>query len=571
MPSLRSQVLKLSRPKDSDLAITRQYWLRLEPEELYPETLEFYFDEEFLPEGYLWVFPKRTVLAVGLGTTLKLAKEKGINLDRSLSGFIKDHPRLKDRAVVRREGGFIPLRWQPELFRRSAIILGDAGGFASLLHGGGIYQARKSARIGAEYAIRYLRDGKEAHLADYDRAVKSHFYEFEVRWDRPLRSALSSDQIWDYLIKSSRDGDKGIRNAFSILFSSNKGHRAAYELLESEILTGISEELTAKIKDYRDRIEVGLKGLFEGDDELYQAVNYILLARAKRLRASLVLLSCEAIGGKVELALPVAIAYELSHTASLIHDDLIDDNELRRGRVALHRQYGRDLALLAGDALLIKSFEMLANYQGSSGLDKVRLLKLIRSGTFYGLAAARGEAKELKHQVDHLTLTGYLELIRLKTGSLIEAACEAGGILGQATETQLSGLTCYGRNLGIAFQLLDDARDLLGAEGLKGRYNDLRQGKPSPMLVHFLLRAKPDDRRAMLKMLSQKELSQVEISSVIEEYRRNGSIEFSQRLIHHYLKGAISALAALHPSRARSIMKETAQALDTWTGFAQRY
>lgn len=563
------RLLKLPRPGDSDLVVTRQYWLGFDPSETGDNLLEFYFDEGFLPQGYLWIFPKRRVLAVGLGTTLGVVKEKRIDLDRLLSDFIRAHPGLKGRPVVHRDGGFIPVRWQPELFRRSVIILGDAGGFASPLHGGGVYQARKSAQIGAEYAIRYLRDGDERHLAEYDRAVKAHFYESEVRWARPLRSALTHNRVLNYLIRSSGDGRGEMRKALSILFGSADGPRRGYRLLEAELLSAASEELVAKIKEYRDRIEAGLKGLFEEDIELFRAVNYVLMARAKRLRASLVLLSAEAVGGSPELALPVAIAYELSHTASLVHDDLIDEGEKRRGRPVLHRRYGRDLALLAGDALLIKAFEMLSTYRGASEVDKDRLCRLIHSGTSFGLSTALGAAKELRLKGDRLSLGEYLEMIRLKTGSLVEAACEAGGILGQATEAQLSGLKRYGRNLGIAFQLLDDARDLLGANSLKGQYQDLRRGRPSPMLVHFLLKAGPEDRRAVLGLLGRRGLSEGEISSIIEYYRRYGSVEFTQRIVHRYLKMAISGLNALPQSRARSTLKEIAEVLDYWTWFRE--
>ncbi len=562
-------------PAPKDLGVTYQRWFALPAAEIgtrFGSTVRFFFDEDFLPHGYIWAFPKHDVIAVGLGTTYEVIARRKLNLKHLLGQFIEKNLMLKESlngaTAVKADGGCIPLALQPKLQIAATILLGDAGGFGNIIHGGGIYQARKSALIAKDFADDYLRTGAISHLQEFDRAARTHFYEYENKWDRKIRPFLQKTRLVNYFITASQDGDGEIKTALALLWSSTESHQRAYEVLEAKVLDAISEELTRQIEPYRSRIEAELQTLFCHPDPLTPMVNHALLAQAKRLRSALVMISAETVGTDPAIALPVALAYELSHTASLVHDDIIDGNTMRRGRKTLHHLYGVENAIIAGDALLIKAFELLARYAPISAIDKERLCQLIQSGTSFGLAAALGQTVEIKLQQEkNYRLKQYLQMVRLKTGSLIEAATEAGGIIGRASPERLRALNRYGRALGIAFQIVDDSKDLLASEGksLKARYNDLRLGKPSPMLCHCLVHATSEDKAKLFQIIGNRNLSSAEIETVLEIYRKYDSIAFSQRLVKKYVDRAHHSLWPLPDSPAKTILLTIAEIVGYWS------
>lgn len=562
-------------PLPKDLGVTYQLWFAL-PVALitnrFGSTIRFFFDEDFLPQGYIWAFPKSDVVNVGLGTTQEMLIKHKLKLRPLLNEFIKKNPILHEglegARVVKADGGCIPLAFQPKLQIKTAILLGDAGGFGNIIHGGGIYQARKSALIASDYAHDYLTKGDIKYLREFDRVAKTYFFETETKWDQRLRPFLQKNAFINYLVNVSQDGDGEIKNAIAILYSSTESHKRAYEVLEAKILDAISEELTEQIEPYRSIIETELVTLFPTTDPLSLMVNHALLARAKRLRSALVMISAEAVGGDSKTALPIALAYELSHTASLIHDDIIDGNTMRRGRKTLHSLYGIENAIITGDALLIKAFELLERYQKVSSVDKERLSLLIQSGTRFGLAAALGQTTEIKLQQErNYRLKHYLKMVRLKTGSLIEAATEAGGIIGGGGICELAALCHYGRSLGIAFQIVDDSKDLLATEArsLKAQYNDLRLGKPSPMLCHCLANASQKDKLRLFRIIGNRDLSAADVETVLAIYRKYDSIRFSQRLVKRFVDRAKTSLAPLSASQAKNLLLKIVEIVGYWS------
>ena len=216
------RILGIKRPNSCDLVITYQLWFKLPEEEISQRlgsTVQFFFDEEFLPRGYIWAFPKRDVIAVGLGTTYEVIISRKLKLRRQLLTFIQKSPvlseQLKGGEIVRADGGCIPLSVQPKLAIRNAILLGDAGGFGNIIHGGGIYQARKSALIAREYIDLYLKSGDREYLRQFDNAARTHFYEYETKWDKRLRPFLQKSSLVNHLIRASQDGDGEIEEALS--------------------------------------------------------------------------------------------------------------------------------------------------------------------------------------------------------------------------------------------------------------------------------------------------------------------------------------------------------------------
>ena len=209
----------------------------------------------------------------------------------------------------------------------------------------------------------------------------------------------------------------------------------------------------------------------ERPESLREAMRYSLLAGGKRLRPILCLAACELAGGESELAVPTAVALEMIHTMSLIHDDLpaMDDDDLRRGRPTNHKVYGEAVAILAGDALLTRAFEMVA--LRSPGVPADRLLKVV--GELSLVAGAPGlvggQVVDLESEGKQVDLDT-LEYIHLhKTGALLSACVITGAMIGGADDDLIAALRTYARGIGLAFQIIDDILDITASSEVLGK------------------------------------------------------------------------------------------------------
>lgn len=216
----------------------------------------------------------------------------------------------------------------------------------------------------------------------------------------------------------------------------------------------------------KEQIEAALENVFRGRPphaDIYDAMNYSLLAGGKRIRPILTLAACRLCGGETETALPFACAVEMIHTYSLIHDDLpcMDDDELRRGRPTNHTVYGEATAVLAGDGLLTAAFEVALT---GSTIDPRRAIKALANLAYAAGAAGMvgGQALDVAGEGRALTVEDVEELQQLKTGALMTAAAEMGAIVAGATEEQRMALRKYTQKLGLAFQIRDDMLDVTG-------------------------------------------------------------------------------------------------------------
>jgi geranylgeranyl diphosphate synthase type II len=223
--------------------------------------------------------------------------------------------------------------------------------------------------------------------------------------------------------------------------------------------------------------------------KLEESMRYSILAGGKRLRPILCISAAEAVGGSVEKALPIACAIEMIHTYSLIHDDLpsMDDDLLRRGIPTNHSVFGEALAILAGDALLTDAFSLIVSEGISNGLPPRVVVEIVRdiSRAAGSQGMVGGQAIDLGIEGKDVSVEFIEKMHSLKTGALIEASVTSGGRVGGASEDQLSQLMCYGRSLGLAFQIIDDVLDIEGgAEIGKNTGADVRKNKATyPTLV----------------------------------------------------------------------------------------
>ena len=207
-------------------------------------------------------------------------------------------------------------------------------------------------------------------------------------------------------------------------------------------------------------------------EKIYEAMRYSLLAGGKRLRPILCLATCELVGGAVEMAMPTACALEMIHTMSLIHDDLpaMDNDDYRRGKLTNHKVYGEDIAILAGDGLLAYAFEYIAAQTQNVPAERVLqvIARLARAVGASGLVG--GQVVDLESEGKSNIQEETLNFIHThKTGALLEACVVCGGILAGATDADQERLSGYAKNIGLAFQIVDDILDITATQEELGK------------------------------------------------------------------------------------------------------
>ncbi len=290
-------------------------------------------------------------------------------------------------------------------------------------------------------------------------------------------------------------------------------------------------------------IEVALeKALATDVGLLSQASQHVIRSGGKRLRPRLLLLSYQAAGGTdASQALPLAVAVELLHTATLIHDDINDCSVMRRGQETVNARWGDSLALLAGDFMFVRLLSLIAPF----GRDIIQVVAdcctAIVEGETLHMFGPRG---------DLMTDDLYLRIIKQKTASLFSACAELGGMLAEAPQQQLSGLSEFGLNVGMAFQIRDDTLDLVGQANTLGKpvNIDFSQGKTS-LATLFALKQSP---RAGEALLSQDTVQVVQLLS------DTGALEYAMHNAVEYANRAKDALAVLPQSRAKAALCDLA-------------
>lgn len=235
-------------------------------------------------------------------------------------------------------------------------------------------------------------------------------------------------------------------------------------------------EFKQALKHRANQVELLLKEYMPKEEgyqkTIMEAMNYSLSAGGKRLRPILTMEACNIVGGNVEDVIPFAMAIEMIHTYSLIHDDLpaLDNDDLRRGKDTNHIVFGEDMAILAGDALLNYAFEVML----SNSIDKEnpnKYLKAIneiaKTSGIYGMIG--GQVVDIQSENKKISKEKLDYIHNNKTAAIIVGCMRAGAIIGNATESQLENITKYAKNIGLSFQIVDDILDIIGDESKLGK------------------------------------------------------------------------------------------------------
>ncbi|HWQ89856.1 MAG TPA: farnesyl diphosphate synthase [Desulfitobacteriaceae bacterium] len=221
---------------------------------------------------------------------------------------------------------------------------------------------------------------------------------------------------------------------------------------------------------YLQTVEQYIKDMPWTEDLMSKSMHYSLVAGGKRIRPVLALAAAECVGGNMQEVLPAAVALELIHTYSLIHDDLpaMDNDDYRRGLLTNHKVFGEGYAILAGDGLLTYAFELLSSRMIFSAELQLRVLNEVAAAAGR-LGMVGGQVLDLDGEGKDLTLGEIEEINRKKTGALLRVAARLGAILGGGREDQIEALTQYAQALGLAFQIKDDVLDIEGDSGILGK------------------------------------------------------------------------------------------------------
>ncbi len=279
-----------------------------------------------------------------------------------------------------------------------------------------------------------------------------------------------------------------------------------------------------------------------------QISRYIVSAGGKRIRPRLVLLFSQALGYHDPTRYELAAIVEFIHTATLLHDDVVDESSLRRGRATANSVFGNAASVLVGDFLYSRAFQMMVS------VDRMRVLQVLADATN---VIAEGEVLQLMNMHDpDLAVDEYLRVIRFKTAKLFEASAQLGAVLANAGVEMEERCADYGRSLGTAFQLVDDLLDYEGDSQALGKNvgDDLREGKPTLPLLIAMSRSGQDDRALLRSAIENGEIHR--LPDIIRIVRQSGALDATRDAAKSEAAKARACATDLPPSEAREALIE---------------
>ena len=281
-----------------------------------------------------------------------------------------------------------------------------------------------------------------------------------------------------------------------------------------------------------------------------QVAEYIIAGGGKRLRPAVLLLAASACGYRGEAHHTLAAVIEMIHTATLLHDDVVDESSLRRGHATANAEFGNAAAVLVGDFLYSRAFQLMV------GVDRMRVLAIMADATN---VIAEGEVLQLMHAGDAaLTETAYFEVIRRKTAKLFEAAGRLGAVLGAAGDAPEESLAAYGLHLGTAFQIMDDVLDYSGDAAAIGKNlgDDLAEGKMTLPLIRALEVGNAKDAALIRHAIGGGGLT--DFRPVVDTLERTGALAYARERAIGASRAAAASLAVLPPSAAAASLLQLA-------------
>lgn len=307
------------------------------------------------------------------------------------------------------------------------------------------------------------------------------------------------------------------------------GTREIFDLLRDDLLAIEREFQRDAISEVKVITEIG---------------DYLREGGGKRIRPALLLLASKLFSYAGGSAVRLGAVVEIIHTATLVHDDIIDEAQTRRGRPAANTRWGNSKCVLAGDWLYMQAFKIALEERNFRVLDL--LIGLTQQ-------MVEGELLQMEKLGKSITEAEHLNLIFRKTACLFSISMRLGAVIGGATEQQEQALGEYGRNLGMAFQIIDDVLDLTASEEVLGKpvASDLREGKATMAVIHALERCTPQERMVIETVLNQRVFDEIEPADVVSILNRYNSIDYAAAAAADYASAARNALADVPESEIK--------------------
>lgn len=309
-------------------------------------------------------------------------------------------------------------------------------------------------------------------------------------------------------------------------------------------------ELLAPIADEMKAVDLVIRECLDSDVVLIRTIgDYIIGSGGKRIRPAMVLLSARAFGYKGDQHLKMAAVIEFIHTATLLHDDVVDESALRRGRSTANEMFGNAASVLVGDYLYSRAFEMMVE------VNRMAVMQVMSQAT---KVISEGEVLQLMNVNDpDVTQEKYLQVVRFKTAKLFEAAARTGAILAEASQVLQEAAAAYGRHMGTAFQLIDDLLDYSGDPQTMGKTvgDDLREGKPTLPLLRVMAVGSDDDK-AMIRQAIER--GDGDFEAVAQAIGRTDALEHTRLAAESEVSLAIAALDVVPDSDTKVLLQQLA-------------
>lgn len=282
--------------------------------------------------------------------------------------------------------------------------------------------------------------------------------------------------------------------------------------------------------------------------ELYEPISYILSLGGKRIRPLSVLMGCDLFSQNYKDAMPAALAIEILHNFTLLHDDIMDNAPIRRGQPTVHQKWNTNIAILSGDVMQSYSYLMLNN------LPQLHILKIAQIISSVSIGVCEGQQMDMNFEADTgVTVEQYLKMIELKTSILLGESLRIGAIIGGAEEKETSHLYEFGKNIGIAFQIQDDILDVFGNREKVGKRTggDIVSNKKTLLLLYAFELANKDQKKELKRLMAEYGSEDEKVNKTKEMYLSLGVKEKAQNLMHSFHTNALKELKEIAVSNDR--------------------
>jgi geranylgeranyl diphosphate synthase type I len=279
-------------------------------------------------------------------------------------------------------------------------------------------------------------------------------------------------------------------------------------------------------------------------ETLYEASRHLISAGGKRLRPYLTVKACEAVGGLAKYAIPFAASLEILHNFTLVHDDVMDNDELRRGKPTVHKKFGEPMAILAGDLLFAKVYQAVLDHAPPHMSSDEVVLALAKM-TDAIVLLCEGQALDISYpQAMDVTEKDYIDMIGGKTSALFMACAEVGAIAGQASKAQVAALGRFAWDAGLAFQIVDDLLGITADEEKLGKPvgSDIKEGKKTLIMIHALTNADENQMKVLKTAVGVADADKDAIESVVKTLEEIGSIQYAVDEAEKYTASAFKSI-----------------------------